>query len=233
MNKQEFMQVLKKELEQNNVADIDEILSDFAEHFEYKLEEGKTEEDVVRKIGNPVDIAKDYSLQAKSNKSDKNPVAIIGLIFLDLFTFPIFLSMWLSTLVLGVFGVALIALGIMMILTLNIYEIIPSMPYITSLLLGISMLGLSISTFIGTFYTFRYVGQWQKAYGRWHKNLLHKNIYPSLSMHPKFSKRLSSTLKLANMLGIVSFVATFTIGYIVSAILANSFEFWHVWEWFI
>jgi len=233
MNKSEFMQILNKELINNKVNDIDEILTEFEEHFAYKLEEGRSEEEVIRKIGNPVDIAKDYLNTSKTEKRPNKAVLKVGLVLIDFWVYLMFLLFWLSVFVLGVFTITLCVLGVLLITSANLYHLLPSMPYISSLILGISALALMVVSGIGTIHLSLYVKQWHKAYQRYRKNLLNNNIYPPLSMHPKLSKRSSALLKLINIVGMVIFILTFTLGYFISALLANSLEFWHVWEWFI
>lgn len=233
MNKLEFIQKLKAELLANQVPDIEEIIADFEEHFAYKLEEGKTEAEILRKIGNPSDIARDYQVFSKPEKESKKGFIRVWLIFMDMFVALSFLLFWISVLVLGVFTVTLFVLGILLLTSLNIMNIIPPMPYLGSFLLALSIFGLTVVSGIGTFYLGLYVIQWQKVYIRYRKNLLNNFIYPPLSMHPKLSKKVSSKLKLLNMLGIVVLVAAFTLGYLVNSLFANSFEFWHVWGWFV
>lgn len=233
MTREEFILQLSNELKKYKVQDIDEIIIDFEEHFSFKLEEGKTEEEVARKIGNPIDIAKDYLNQAKTNKDKGKGVVKLGLIIIDFFVYLMFFIMWMSVFILGVFAVTMLTLGVLLVTATNIADLLPSMPYISSLIIGISSIALAIISSIGTIFLALYIIQWQKVYLRWRKNLLNNNIYPTLSKHPKLLKRTTSMLKLINMVGIIIFVATFTIGYLVSVLLAKSFEFWHVWNWFV
>ena len=233
MTKNEFILQLSNELKKNRINDIDEIIIDFEEHFAFKLEEGKTEEEIARKMGNPVDIAKDYLNQAKATKERGNAVVKIGLVIIDFFTYLAFVIMWLSVLVLGAFALVMLTLGVLLLTTANIADLIPSMPYLSSFIMSISSFALAVISCIGTIYLVLYIMQWQKAYQRWRKNVLNKNIYPSLSKHPKLSKKMASTLKLLNMFGVIIFVSTFIIGYLVSSLIARSFEFWHVWNWFV
>lgn len=233
MNKNEFIRELRKQLEKENISDIDEIINDFEEHFEFRMEEGKTEEEIVKKIGNPKDIAIDYTNQSmKKEKTKKSIAAAAGLVFLDIFLSPIFIFLWASVIAMGVLSITLLTLGFCLALSINIANLIPNMPYVTSILFGISMFGLSISSFIGTFYMFQYMKQWGKVFFRWQENILNKFIYPSLSMHPKISKRISSKLKLINMITIVIFIAFMMVGFIYSMISSGSLGFWHAWGWF-
>jgi uncharacterized membrane protein len=233
MKKDEFIQQLSIELKKYKINDIDEIILDFEEHFAFRLEEGRTEEEIAKKIGNPVDIAKDYLNQSKTSKSSGSTVIRLGLIITDFFVYLAFLIMWLSVIVLGAFALVMLTLGVLLLTTANIANLIPEMPYLSSFLLSISSFALAVVSCIGTIYLVLYILQWQKAYLRWHKNMLNRNIYPPLSKHPKLSKRSTSILKLVNMFGIIIFVSTLIIGYLISSLLAGSFEFWHVWNWFV
>jgi uncharacterized membrane protein len=233
MNRVEFIRELKKELEKANVVDIEEIIADFENHFDFKIDEGKTEEDIAKKIGNPRDIAADFCAQEQKRETTKKSiVATIGLLFLDIVLVPLYISIFASVLVIGVLGIALLVLGFSLIFSINIAGLIPSMPYISSLLFGLSVIASSVVAFIGTFYMFIYVKQWGYVFTRWQKNVLNKFIYPPFSMHPKISKSFTSKLKLINMISVVLFIALATVAYIVSAVNARNFEFWHIWNWF-
>ena len=233
MNKNEFIIILRKELNKLNVKEIDEIIEDFEEHFEFKLEEGKTEAEIVKKMGDPQDIAKEYANQEEDYKKRHNKTIIVGLGLIDIIMFLIFTFMWLSVLVIATFTISSLALAFCLITTINMGGLIPDMPYLSSLIFGLSSLGMVLLSAIGTIYLTLYLKQWVRVYLRWHKNVLNNNIYPTLSMHPKLSKKTASTMKLLLMLGMIIFFTMVTLGYIVSAILAQHFEFWHIWDWFV
>jgi uncharacterized membrane protein len=233
MDRLEFMNILRSELSKNNVKDIDEIIFDFEEHFSCKMEEGKSEEEIVKKIGNPVEIAQDYEDYDHNLSQSDQLVIKIGLVISDFFVYLSFLIAFIGMVALGVMTIGFIILAVILITTIQVQDLIPSMPYISSLLSGLSMLGFTIIAAIGTIYLYLYIVQWHKTYQRWRKNALNGNIFPSLSMHPKLSKKRASQFKLINMLGVFLGVSMLTLFYIVSAIIAQSFQFWHVWEWFV
>ncbi len=233
MNRKEFIKILGMELSKNRVDDVEEIISEFEEHFDYKLEEGKSEEEIVRKIGNPVDIASDYSKLDKPKKNKGRFIKALGLVFADMIMIPIYMVLWICIIILPVLAITLGVLGTCLLTTMNVASLIPEMPYICALVIGVSVLALALMSAIGSFYVYRYVKQWTKVYFRWHKNVMNNFIYPSLSMHPRFSKKISAGLKLLNMISTLVFIATFTIGYLICTLMAGSFEFWHVWEWFV
>lgn len=60
MNKIEFMNKLNESLSEYGVTDTREILLDFEQHFEDGASAGLTEEQVYEKLGDPVEIAKQY-----------------------------------------------------------------------------------------------------------------------------------------------------------------------------
>ena len=84
MNKKEFLDELRKELKKNNVSDIEEIIEEYDNHFNYKLEEGRTEEEIAKKLSPPQEIAKEFMENKPTNtKSDKS-IKILGITLLSL-----------------------------------------------------------------------------------------------------------------------------------------------------
>lgn len=69
MNQQDYLRSLKAELEKQNIANIDEILADYQEHFTHGKESGKSEEEIVSKLGQPDQIAKAYETEALIKKA--------------------------------------------------------------------------------------------------------------------------------------------------------------------
>ena len=61
MTKNQYLDELKKELKSNNVPDMNDIIAEYEEHFKFKIEEGKTEEEIARKLSSPKEIAKEYA----------------------------------------------------------------------------------------------------------------------------------------------------------------------------
>jgi len=61
MNQAEFMKLLRQELAKAGQTDIDDILSDFAEHFAGGLASSKAEDEIARDLGDPAEIAAQYA----------------------------------------------------------------------------------------------------------------------------------------------------------------------------
>ena len=224
MTKNQYLDELKKELKSNNVPDMNDIIAEYEEHFKFKIEEGKTEEEIARKLSSPKEIAKEYAkINISINKYEKN-AKITGLTFLSIPLSLVYIMICASVVVLGAFSITSLVTG---------FCLITNMPYFSSFMAGISFIGLAIIATIGTIYLFLYVKQWGKIYIRWCKNIVNNNRYPSISKHPNLSIRFIFLLRLISIVGLVCFISTFIIAYCSMAIDAKSIEFWHVWNWFV
>ncbi|WII72511.1 DUF1700 domain-containing protein [Bdellovibrio sp. 22V] len=129
MNKQEFLKNLKAELEKNKVQNVDDILSDYEEHFNHGLNKRKTEEEISESLGFPSVIAKAYQTESMISEI-KNPkkafkwslaINVIGRLlviapfnFIVLFipgvvTFALLASGWAVSMAIGSVSVALLS----------------------------------------------------------------------------------------------------------------------------
>ena len=72
MTKQEFLNLLKSELEKNNIQKVNDIVNDYEEHFSHGLSKGKTESEIAANLGSPSVIAKAYQTEVMI-KEVKNP----------------------------------------------------------------------------------------------------------------------------------------------------------------
>lgn len=69
MNQAEFMRQLRQELARAGQTDIDDILSDFTEHFANGIANGKSEVDIARELGDPTEIAAQYASEQPERKA--------------------------------------------------------------------------------------------------------------------------------------------------------------------
>lgn len=76
MNQQDYLRLLKTELEKHGITNVSEILLDYQEHFAHALGGGKTEEEIVSKLGQPDQIAKAYETEAFINKTRSQSTGI-------------------------------------------------------------------------------------------------------------------------------------------------------------
>jgi uncharacterized membrane protein len=72
MKQIEFLNALKEALTKHGVQNVNNILSDYQEHFVHGLQNGQSEEEISSKLGNPVALAKAYETEALIAKV-KNP----------------------------------------------------------------------------------------------------------------------------------------------------------------
>jgi len=233
MNKNEFINELKAELIKNKISDIEDIIEEYEEHFAFKIDEGKSEEEIAIKLGEPKTIAKEYFLCSPSSNKLQRSLIASGLIFIDFFVGLLYVLLWGCVIVMGTFTISCIIAGFLMITTINIAGLIPTMPYLGSLVFGISLLGLAVISFTATFYMFLYSKQWGKSYTRWHKNMLNNNIYPSVSKQPKLTKKTAYKIKLLTMVGLYVFVASFIVAFVILTIYTGQIGFWHELNWFV
>ncbi len=73
MNKEVFLEKLKRDLKNIPEQDIEEILQDYAEHISIGLKNGRDEAEIIKSLGDPADIAKqinaDYHIKKAENKT--------------------------------------------------------------------------------------------------------------------------------------------------------------------
>lgn len=234
MNKEKFLSELKRELNEKGVHGVDEILTEYEEHFSYKLEEGWTEEEIAKKLSSPSEIAAEYSENGESGKSavKGQGLNVFGVTMMSIPAAAIYCLMAACVAVLAGLSLCALALGFCLIFNINVAGFMPAFPtYLPMLFLGIACLSMCVLSAIGAIYAFLYVGQWRRCYVRWCGNLC-GGVKPSISKHPKISKKANGVMKLIVMISLIVFVAAFAIGYIVACAYAGSFEPWYVWNWF-
>lgn len=61
MTKSEYMKILQEKLQRYNVAVEREILEDYEQHFAEGLAQGRTEEEIIKELGNIEDMLQEFS----------------------------------------------------------------------------------------------------------------------------------------------------------------------------
>jgi uncharacterized membrane protein len=85
MNQQEYLSALRAELDKRKVPRVQEIMADYHEHFTDALKTGKTEMQVVEKLGAPDLIAKAYETESIINHAKENSKDVpVGLVISSL-----------------------------------------------------------------------------------------------------------------------------------------------------
>ncbi len=237
MDRYMFIDILRENLEKNKVTEIDDIIFEYEEHYNYKLEDGYSEEEISKKLGDPLFLATQYIENTNKEQPNKKFINITGIISLDIFVLLFFITFYAWIAVLFVFSTASLSIGLSLFLNLSPYNLIPYLPYWNGAVLSISFISLALLSYIGTYYNYLYLKQLLKSYFRFHNNVFAKTknnpTLPSLPIHPKLSKKTSRKLRSIVLFSLNVFAISFILGYLVITITAKSFEFWHVYNWFI
>ena len=164
MNKEQYLSKLKKMLPEYESQDI---INDFEEHFRTGMENGKTEEEIIQSLGNPVEIAKEYGYtedRISKMSVGARVIALIGLIFFDLLIgisiiaslFSVWVSLWATVLALVVAGIA------------SLVGMFFTPLWYLALCGGLASLALSVLLGIGMLYVSKYAFKALVWYGKLH-----------------------------------------------------------------
>lgn len=238
MTRSEFMETLTAELKHNHVADPDEIIEEYKQHFAFKLADGYSEEEIAAKLGDPKDIAAQYDSAPAEKKGGKKVAAVIGLGVTDFFFGVLCILLYAWEIVMGVVVIAFGTLSVCLIGELGRFPFfsVPAMPYHCAIILGIAFAALSILSIVGTVYFFAFIRQFMRSFGRFHQNTLAaasgKATLPSLPAYPQFAGKTKRVLRAVSMIAVIVFAVCFIAGFVTCVITAGSLEFWHTWGWF-
>lgn len=239
MTKHEFMTRLTNELHKRNVADAADIVEEYEQHFAFKLADGYSEEEIAARLGAPEELAAQFG-DADVPKRAGHSAALtwLWLVWVDLFF--------------GVFAVLLLAFGVVLaacVLSFGLtgvcligdlgrlaFVYLPPMPYWCGAVLGLSLLALCALTVVGCVWYFALCRQVLRSFGRFHHNALAQNrggVLPALPIAPQFAPKQKRRLRTTALVALLLFAVCFVLGYVVCALSAGSFQFWHVWGWFV
>lgn len=156
MNKQEYLEKLTKLLKEMPKDEREDILSDYEEHFRIGMENGRTEEELSRALGNPKTVAKQIKAEYKITKAENEPSAnsiieaVIAAAGLGLFNiiFVALPALGFAAIILALFvaGLGVIFTGILAMLSPLLHLIFPR---IIPLPLGNRIVGNLIGVLVG------------------------------------------------------------------------------------
>ena len=234
MTKKDYLDQLSAELKKNNVADMSDIVSEYEQHFAFKLADGHTEEEIAAKLGLPKTIAAqfDASKDAEKPASGAGFFVKLGLGCTAVFEAVFYIVFFAWNIILGASSAAIAVLGVCLVANLNFEGLIPYMPYLGSLLLGISVLGLSGIFGAATVYCFAFLRQMIRASVRWHKNSVSGNVLPPLPLNPQFRPKTKRILRTVMLWSVIVFGVLFVIAFVTLMLQAGAMGFWHHWNWF-
>lgn len=137
MNKDEWILKVTKGLSNMSQEEIAEITADYREYFQDAIDNGRTEEEVIRSLGNPRKVSKELKASSNIKRAEENmnliniSRAVFSVVTLGIFnltvmfspTLLLFLLIFIFALlglIIGATGLFLLALGI-----LGIFSIFP------------------------------------------------------------------------------------------------------------
>ncbi|SDG42841.1 Uncharacterized membrane protein [Fontibacillus panacisegetis] len=193
MNKSEFLSHLYSHLSVLPPEERDELMEDYENHFAFAEQNGKSESDVVRELGDPAELAKEaigernvhppdpvywmnpehFSAPAteltdsRSQNGFTKAMIYTGLFFLNLIVIPLLLSCWASavSIAVGAFAglISPLALGLEFIMKGSIQ---PIQGFTSIILVGIGILLMILARYI-----FKLLVRGSMSYWKWNQHL--------------------------------------------------------------
>ena len=237
MTKHEFMARLASELHKRNVADATDVIEEYEQHFAFKLADGYAEEEIAAKLGSPEELAAQFESTDTAKKvGGSKALAVAGLCFVDLFAGLFFVLLAGFGIVLAAASLSFAALAVCLLGNLNIYGLIPTMPYWCGAILALSFVALAVLIAVGCVYYAAFLRQLLRSFARFQHNTLAtasgEATLPALAIHPQFSAKTKRRLRSVALISLALFAACFVLSYVVCTLSAGSFQFWHTWSWF-
>lgn len=182
--KEEFMDALRHYLNDFSDSEREDILYDYEEHFRIGIESGKSEDELIKELGSPRDIAAQYKTSEDETEFDSHDrresiggsiVIFIALLFFNLL-FGIWFFVAIGAILIGVtcgcIGIFVAGIGcIACVLIYPIFpqyiDISPQIPHAAVFFAGIGTIALGILFCIGMFYVLRFFGRYFVKYVKW------------------------------------------------------------------
>ncbi|HHY82781.1 MAG TPA: DUF1700 domain-containing protein [Clostridiales bacterium] len=237
MTKNEFLSKLADELKKKNIADADDIISEYEQHFAFKMADGYSEEEIAVKLGNPALIASQFeSSDVDKKSSGKKITTVIGLCFIDFFAGIFFILLIAWEAIMASFSVCSAAIAVCLFSGTSPLSLIPSMPYWPRIVFGVSFASLFVLSAEGCIYFAAFIRQLMRSYCRFHHNTLAaasgSALLPSIAINPQFQAKFNRRIRSVALISLALFAASFVLGMAISVILSGALEFWHAWGWF-
>lgn len=237
MNKQDYLRELEKSLKATGVRDCADIIEEYAEHFDRKAADGYSEEETAARLASPAEIARQFQeIKSEGGKrSGRKVVLTIGLVFSDIFATMLFVLLFAWVVVLGAAALSCAAGGILVVVAGNApWVFIPEMmPFICRLLLGFTLLSLSVLAACGTEYCRLYIIQILRKYIHWHASVFSGGyVSPPLPIHPAMPAKKRRIMRNMTLIALVVFIVALVLALGSMMLAAGSLQPWHVWHWF-
>lgn len=237
MTRNEFLSKLADELKKNNITDSDDIISEYEQHFAFKMADGFSEEEIAARLGNPTELASQFESAAEDIKSGgKKVTTVIGIGIIDIFAGMFFVLLMAWELIMATFSICSAVIAVCLFSNISPWSLIPRMPYLPSVVFGVSLAALFVLSAVGCIYFAAFIRQLMRSYGRFHKNTMAaatgSAVLPSLDIYPRLPAKINRRLRSVALFSVALFTACFVLGMIISMISSGALEFWHAWGWF-
>lgn len=237
MTKNEFLAQLMSELNKNDVADATDVVSEYEQHFAFKMADGFSEDEISAKLGDPTALAGQFERHTNAEQfRGKKATTVVGLAFADIFAGIYFALLFIWEVIMASFGIASAAMAVCLFGGININALIPPIPYWCGAVFGLSLAALAVLTTMGCVYFAAFVHQLMRSYGRFHHNAIASAsgnaVLPSLAVHPQLPAKVNRRIRLIVLISLTVFAVSFVLGMIVSMLSSGTFGFWHAWGWF-
>ena len=236
MKKNEFLSKLADELKKKNTNDTDDIISEYEQHFAFKMADGFSEEEIAAKLGDPVLLASQFEDTGEYKISRGRKVTTVIGLALSTFSGAFFCLLLAWGVIMAAFSICSAGIAVCLVGVINPLALIPHMPYLPGFVFGVSLAALSVLSATGCIYFAVFVRQLMRSYSRFHKNTIAAAsgcaVLPSLGIYPQMPAKTNRRIRTVALYSIVLFTTCLVLGMIISMILSGSLEFWHAWGWF-
>lgn len=245
MNKTEYLSALSDALKSVEMQDRADILEEYAEHFNMKIADGYSEDEIAARLAAPEEIAEQF-IEIVSDNDETNiktglPAKIVkttAVAFLDIAVTPMYLALWAWVLTFAVASISFMLVGVFTAFGIQSFTsdgiiLIPYMPLVCRLLLSVAIVSLALLSAIGTEYCRLYVLQIGRKFMHWHNKVLGKkgHVSPALPLNPQLSSKKRRIMRNMSLVTTLVFAVFFITGLVSMMIAAGSIEPWHVWGW--
>ncbi|MBU5425858.1 DUF1700 domain-containing protein [Tissierella pigra] len=189
MNKQEYLDRLMYYLQGLPISELEDIFSDYEEHFRMGISKGKSEEEISKELGDPMEVANNYKTiygyndtqnMDNTNYSSNDTKRLLVTIGLIAFNIIIVAGPYLGLagVLLSFYGVgiSIIVSGFVVLFgfPISIFTPIPTPHILTSIAFGIGLLALGTLGIILSVYLTKLLYQLTIKYIKWNLELINK-----------------------------------------------------------
>jgi uncharacterized membrane protein len=237
VTKTEYLAQLMNALQKNDVADAADIVSEYEQHFTFKMADGYTEDEISVKLGDPSELAAQFEGGMPTGKSRAQKIiTVTGLSFAGFFSGIFFALLFAWEVVLAAFALACATASVCLIGGFNLYSLLPPMPYWSGAVFGLSLAALAVLAAVGCIYFAVFIRQLIRSYGRFHGNAMAtvsgRATLPSVAMHPRLPARTNRRIRTVALYSLAIFAESFVLAMIVAMVSSSALGFWHAWGWF-